>query len=251
MKKSSTILRRFFDAYDYIEYFMQKHLEGLTPEGIKQAFMIENPFGIKSPSTMKTYAGWIMNYYIKDFQRKSLDVFARFITYPNIPKTAKRELIFWRTCRKDPIAAELTRKIIFQSFIEGESYVPKDDIKSFIEQNTNFSKSTLHRTFTGYLRLLEQLGIVRFSGNKVAFRYYKPKLESVAYVVFYLLEARTPPKKILESDDFKYFLLDERGLLSYLKDMRAKGIVEFAIAGDIVRIEPKIGFEVLINAFET
>jgi len=76
-------------------------------------------------------------------------------------------------------------------------------------------------------------------------------LESVAYVVFYLLEARTPPKKILESDDFKYFLLDERGLLSYLKDMRAKGIVEFAIAGDIVRIEPKIGFEVLINAFET
>ncbi|MDN5338604.1 MAG: hypothetical protein PWQ20_1674 [Thermotogaceae bacterium] len=250
MRKTSTILRRFFDVYDYIEYFMRKHLEGFTPKDMKKAFIIENPFGIKSFSTLETYAQWIIGYYIKDFQRKSLDVFARFITSPDIPKIAKRELIFWRTCRKDSITAELTKKMIYQNFVEGESHVPKDEIKNFITKKTNFSESTIRRTLTGYLRLLERLGIVRLSGEKVELRYYIPKLESVSYVVFYLLETHTSPKKILESDDFKYFLLDERGLISYLKDMQLEGIIEFAMAGDIVRIEPKMEFEVLIDAFK-
>ncbi|HCZ06895.1 MAG TPA: hypothetical protein DHV12_07190 [Thermotogae bacterium] len=251
MRKTTTILRRFFDVYDYIKYFMQKHLDGFTPEDMKKVFITENPFGIRSLLTLQTYARWITNYYIKDFQHKSLNVFALFITSPDIPKAAKRELIFWRTCKKDRVTAELTKNIIFQSFIEGESYVSKDDIKNFIKKNTNFSESTLRKALAGYLRLLEQLGIARVSGDRVELRYYRPKLESVAYVVFYLLESHTPPGKILVSDDFKYFLLDERGFISCLKDMQAKGIVEFAMAGDIIRIEPKMEFEVLVNAFKT
>jgi hypothetical protein len=67
-------------------------------------------------------------------------------------------------------------------------------------------------------------------------------------ILYFLFNSDLSSSKILHSDDFKYLLLDERDLLSYLADMNASGTIEFAMAGNIVRLEPKIDFEVLPDA---
>ena len=80
--------------------------------------------------------------------------------------------------------------------------------------------------------------------------YFRPNKNSVMAILYFLFNSGLSPSKILHSDDFKYLLLDERDLVSYLVEMNASGIIEFAMAGNIVRLEPKIDFEVLPNALE-
>ena len=247
---SKTHLNRAFDHLDEVIYIMGEVIKGRNAEEIRKHLVEDDPFGSDSLDYRQTIANWLIGDYVKGFSPEALDVFARLMTSDRIETRTKRELLFWKNCERDSLVRAITLEQIYPAYHRAEAFLLREDVVSFIVKKMGFTEYMSDKRVTNYLAITSKLGMANANGRNIDLSYFRPNKNSVMAILYFLFNSGLSPSKILHSDDFKYLLLDERDLVSYLVEMNASGIIEFAMAGNIVRLEPKIDFEVLPNALE-
>ena len=248
MKKGYTNLARAFDALEYVKFIMSQFLNGLSPIEVKKKFIEENPFGIKTENSRVTYARWLLNDYTKTYDQFELPILARLLTQDNIPQQAKRELLFYTTCQADKLAGLLTTNYLYPAYLNSLSSIDRNELIQFVSQNTSLSRSTVERAVLGYIMLLKKLSLILTdSANTLNFKYFSPKIESFAFILFLLNHRKTSPVQIIHSTHFHYLFMSPIDVINSIRELESRNLVRFAMAGDIIRLEPKILFEELPN----
>jgi len=245
---SKTHLNRAFDHLDNVIYIMGEVIKGRNAEEIRKHLVEDDPFGSDSLDYRQTIANWLIGDYVKGFSPEALDVFARLMTSDRIETRTKRELLFWKNCERDSLVRAITLEQIYPAYHRAEAFLMREDVVGFIVKKIGFTEYMSNKRITNYLSITSKLGIAESNGKNIDLRYFRPKRESVTAVLYFLFNSKLSPSALLRADDFKYLLLDERDLLSYLADLDTSGLIEFAMAGNVVRLEPKIAFEVLPDA---
>ncbi len=245
---SKTHLNRAFDHLDNVIYIMGEVIKGRNAEEIRKHLVEDDPFNNDSREYRSYVAHWLVGDYVKGFTPSVLDVFARIMTSDRIETRTKREFLFWKNCERDSLVRALTLEQIYSAYHRGEPFLLREDLVDFIVKKAGFTKYMSDKRITNYLSITSKLGMAESNGKNIDLHFFRPGKESVTAVLYFLFNSKLSPSAILKADDFKYLLLDERDLLSYLAGLNASGLVEFAMAGDVVRLEPKIDFEVLPDA---
>lgn len=251
MKKTlTTHLGHVFYQLDYVQFVMQQILDGLKIDDVRKKFVEENPFGIKSESSRKTYMEWIKRDYIKGFKPKELMIFSKVIADKEIHPQIKREILFWKNCLSDELARSITVDFILGRY-QNTKFFKRKELYEFISERVTLNPVTVNRCVTGYLFLAKKVGIFSLKSNIYEFKFYRPQIESVIFLLFYLLNSKRTPSQIIMSEDFKYLLITENELIQILKEIQSKGLISFAMSGDVVRLDPKIEFEEIPDAIRS
>lgn len=251
MKKTlSTHLEHSFDQLRYVQFVMQRILDGLKIDEIKKEFIYKNPFAIRSENARKTYINWIMKDYVKSFKAEELITFARIIADENINPQVKREILFWKNCLSDELMRSITTNFIFERYQMNRLF-KKQELSDFVSERVTLKPVTAHKCVTGYIALVEKIGFLASKDEICQFNFYHPYIESIIFLVFYLLNSKKTPLQIIKAEDFKYLLLSEKQIIQSLKEIQSRGLISFAISGDIIRIDPKIEFEVIVDAIRS
>ena len=247
---SKTHLNRAFDHLENVIYIMGEVMKGRSAEEIKRHLVSDDPFSNSSEEYRKVVAKWLITDYVKGFSPEALKVFARIMTSETLETQTKREILFWKNSERDELVRAITLEQIFPAYHKGAAFLLREDVIDYIVKEKGFTAYMSDKRITNYLAITSKLGMASANGRNIDLNYFRPNKKSVMAILYFLFNSDLSSSKILHSDDFKYLLLDERDLLSYLADMNASGTIEFAMAGNIVRLEPKINFEVLPNALE-
>ena len=245
---SKTHLNRAFDHLDEVIYIMGEVIKGRNAEEIRKHLVEDDPFGNDSREYRSYVAHWLVSDYVRGFTPAALGVFARIMTSDSIETQTKREILFWKNCERDELVRAITLEQVYPAYHRGEPFLLREDVVDFVVKKAGFTKYMSDKRITNYLSITSKLGMAESNGKNIDLHFFRPKRESVTAVLYFLFNSKLSPSAILKADDFKYLLLDERDLLSYLAGLNASGIIEFAMAGDVVRLEPKIDFEVLLDA---
>ena len=245
---SRTHLDRAFDHLDNVIYIMREVIKGRNAVEIRKHLVEDDPFDNSSEKYRKEVTSWLIGDYVKGFTPAALEVFARIMTSDRIETRTKRELLFWKNCERDSLVRLLTLEQIYPAYHNGAAFLLREDMVDFIVKKAGFTEYMSDKRIANYLSITSRLGMAEASGKNITLHFFRPGKESVTAVLYFLFSSGLSPSAILRADDFKYLLLEERDLLSYLADLAASGVIEFAMAGNIVRLEPKIDFEVLPDA---
>jgi len=161
-----------------------------------------------------------------------------------VGEKARREILLYRLCRKSFTTYRLTLKVLFPNYKNGMTYLGKDKILNFLKNKQKTTKSvgdwteaTLDKIATKYLTTMKKFAYLEGSQKK-KINYFSPELESFTYALYDLLDRGKPPKKIINSDRFKLFMLQEDDVLNYLERAGNAGYVKFGQAGDVYEIHP-------------
>ncbi len=248
-KRKFTHLGHTPDDLEYVQFVMKEIVNGTKIDEIKRKFVEENPLGIKTESTRKGYINWIISGYVKGFKQKELEIFAKVISDERVHPQTKKEIMFWKNCRSDDLVRKITLDFTFKKF-HNAKYFERKELFNFVSQEVS-NPSTANKHVSGYLALLRGMGVISSEKNFHEFRFYRPNIESMIFLLFHLLNSKQTPSQILKADDFKYLLVSERELISMLKEIQFRGLISFAMSGDIIKLEPKIEFEAVPNAIRS
>jgi hypothetical protein len=245
---SKTHLNRAFEHLDEVIYIMGEVIKGRNAEEIRKHLVEDDPFGNDSREYRSYVAHWLVSDYVRGFTPAALGVFARIMTSDSIETQTKREILFWKNCERDELVRAITLEQVYPAYHRGEPFLLREDVVDFVVKKAGFTKYMSDKRITNYLSITSKLGMAESNGKNIDLHFFRPKRESVTAVLYFLFNSKLSPSALLRADDFKYLLLDERDLLSYLADLDTSGLIEFAMAGNVVRLEPKIAFEVLPDA---
>lgn len=245
-----THLNRAFDHLDTVIYIMNEVRKGKNAREIKRHLVEDNPFSNRSREHRSLVANWLVSDFVSGFSAKALSVFAEIMVSEKIGSQLKREVLFWKTCERDALARELTVDPIYAAYHTNAPSISLDALIDVASTKAGLSQTTARRCLSGFLSIAAGVGFLSPTEKTVKLNFFRPKQNAVAGVLFFLFDSGLPPVKILRAEDFKYLLLDDTALLSILSDLRSAGMIAFASAGNVVRLEPKIPFERLPHVFE-
>jgi hypothetical protein len=245
-----THMNRAFDHLDTVSYVMNEVQKGKNAKEIKRHLVENDPFSHRSREYRSLVANWLVSDFVSGFSAKALSVFAEIMVSEKIGSQLKREVLFWKTCERDALARELTLGPIYTAYHAHEPNISTDALIDVAITKGGLSQTTARRCVSGFLSIASNVGFLSPTEKIFNLNFFRPKQNAVAAVLFFLFDSGLPPVKILHAPDFKYLLLDDNALLSILSDLRSAGVIAFASAGNVVRLEPKIPFEVMPDAFE-
>lgn len=248
--QAKTHLNRGYDHFPHVVHIMARVIQGQSPEEIRRHIVEEDPFGASSREYRGHIANWLISDFVRGFAEDALKVFARVMTSDGIQTQIKRELLFWKTCQRDRLAREITIGPVFQAYFRGDPFILKDDIIQTVMQKIGLQKPTALRSTDGYLHIATKLGFLNYGESRLDLQFYRPHQKSVLAILSFLIHSGLSPAKLLQAQDFQYLLLDERDLISCLADLGSAGLIDFAMAGNIVRLEPTFRFEELPHVLE-
>lgn len=237
-------MNRLFDHLEYVIYIMNRVLEGWDSKRIKDDLIQKDPFSFDSSEYRRIISNWLIRDYVESFSKAELTVFSKLMTSNDLNEQTKREILFWKNCQRDDLVREITLNQIYIAYHKNESFIFRKDLMNYIIETTGYTKTTAKECVTRYITVVSKLGIVERNNEMINLKYFRPKKESVATILFFLFNRDVPPSKILQAEGFKYLLLDNQDIIDFLSEFNTEGLIEFAMAGDVVRLEPKIDFEV-------
>ena len=245
-----THMNRAFDHLDTVIYVMNEVQKGKNAKEIKRHLVEDDPFSHRSREYRSVVSNWLVSDFVTGFSAKALPIFAKMMVSERTSSQLKREILFWKTCERDALARELTLGPIYTAYHAHEPNISTDALIDIAITKGGLSQTTARRCVENYFTLAKKVGFLSSIGSVSNLNFFRPKQNAVAAVLFFLFDSGLSPVQILRAPDFKYLLLDDNALLSILSDLRSVGVIAFASAGNVVRLEPKIAFEVLPDAFE-
>ncbi|HNW47647.1 MAG TPA: hypothetical protein PKN02_09635 [Thermotogota bacterium] len=244
-----THLNRAYDHLDSIIYIMNEVCKGKNAKEIKKRLVEDDPFSTSSREYRSLVAHWLVADFVTGFSPKALQVFARLMVSDALSSQLKREVLFWKTCERDAVARELTLSAIYTAYHAGVPSIPEAVLYDVVREKAGLAETTVKRCVGGFLAIAANVGFLSRADATVKLNFFRPKLNAVAAILYFLFDSELPPAQIPRAPDFKFLLLDEAAVLSSLSDLRSAGMISFASAGNVVRLEPKIPFEVLPDVF--
>jgi hypothetical protein len=165
---------------------------------------------------------------------------ARFVAHNQNPTTIRLALLF-EFCQSDHLLRDTILGCIYPRYEGGFSGVGKGEIQAFFDQLapehpevTTWSPQTRDKVVSNILSILRDFGLLEGTQRKQFARLYIP-IEAFVYALYRQRDrgAVTAPE-VVESDDWRLFLLDRNDVLALLTEASSAGHVVFKHQADVM-----------------
>ena len=201
---------------------------------------------ILAKDTLRTRrATWevIHQRFISGRDKECVLLLARLIS-SSLPERARHLILFYELARALPLVYDLTVGCLFALYQDGRTGVDKADVLRWLGQAAagghsevdRWSPQTRSRVVSHYLALARDFGLVEGVQRKVFTKIYVP-LPAFLYVLYSLKDQGLPAKSIVQSSDFRLFLMDLDDVVLLLYEASRRGYVQFQQAGEIYDLD--------------
>lgn len=165
---------------------------------------------------------------------------ARLVNSP-LPEQAKHLILFHELAKATPLVYDLTVGALYDMYHAGRSSVTKADILQWLEgaeeaghdEIGGWSPQTRGKVASNYLTIVRDFGLLEGKQRKTFTTLYVP-LPAFVYVLYRLKDEGQNATSIMESPDFRLFLMEQRDVVLLLEEAARASFVTFQQAGDIV-----------------
>lgn len=181
----------------------------------------------------------IFTRYFSGRDEESIRRLARVVN-SSLPEQARHLILFYELAKATPLVYDITVDALYKMYQEGRSAVTKGDILAWLEEAEQaghdeiegWSPQTRGKVASNYLTIVRDFGLLEGKRRKVFAPLYVP-LPTFLYVLYRLKDEGQSTTSILQSPDFRLFLMDERDIALLLEEATRAGYVTYQSAGDI------------------
>ena len=212
---------------------------GYSPDEVREAVIQDDLLDRRTVQSRKT--GWseIRRRYISDREPEHVTTLARFVT--QCPNTAAVDLVlFYEYCQVDALLYDLTAYCTYELYQNARTGMDKVDVSEWLSRQEDvhpeiaqWSPRTRGRLTNGYLSTILEFGLLKGTKRQKQFhKLYVPR-EAFVYALYHQKDRGIEGKALIQSTDWRLFLLNESEVVFLLEDAANGGFVNFRRAGDI------------------
>ena len=215
---------------------------GRHPDQVRQAVMEEDLLDQRTRQSRKTYWGEVFRRYISGRDPGHVSDLARLVARCPNP-TAVDLVLFYEYCQVDALLYDLTACCAYELYHGARTAIDKVDVNEWLSRQEEahpeiaaWSPRTRGRLTAGYLSTIRDFGLVRGTKQKEFHKMYLPR-EAFVYALYHQQDRGLRGKSLVQSTDWRLFLLGESDVIFHLEDAANGGFVRFRRAGDIYDLQ--------------
>jgi len=215
---------------------------GRGPDQVRRTVMEEDLLDQRTRQSRKTYWGEVFRRYISGRDPEHVSDLARIVARCPNP-TAVDLVLFYEYCQVDALLYDLTACCTYKLYHGARTAIDKVDVNEWLSRQeeahpeiTAWSPRTRGRLTAGYLSTIRDFGLVRGTKRKEFHKMYLPR-EAFVYALYHQQDRGLQGKSLVQSTDWRLFLLGESDVIFHLEDAANGGFVRFRRAGNIYDIQ--------------
>lgn len=211
---------------------------GRNPDQVRQAVMEDGLLDHRTQISRSTAWGEVFRRYISGRDPEHVATLARMVAHCPNP-TAVDLVLLYEYCQVDDLLYDLTAHCTYELYQSARTAIDKVDINEWLSQQetshpeiVSWSPQTRGRLVRGYLSTIRDLGLVTGTKQKEFHKLYVPR-EAFVYALYHQRDRGIQGKALIQSTDWRLFLLSEGEVIFLLDDAANGGFIHFRHAGDI------------------
>jgi hypothetical protein len=154
-----------------------------------------------------------------------------------------KPILLWHMTRDEFLLRDFLIKWLFPTFVSGAYRVRTEDLYDHLHSigrrggttEHAWSNTTVNRVAAALLKMAVDFGLLRGSVGKEFASYHLPE-RSFLYLLYVLQEEMRSPRKVLESEDWRMFLMLPSDVERELLRLHQYRKLDYQIAGSIVQL---------------
>jgi len=154
-----------------------------------------------------------------------------------------KPLLLWHITRDEFLLRDFLLSYLFPAFVSGTYYIRTEDLYAHLQSigkrggttEHTWRKTTLNRVATALLKISVDFGLLRGSVVKEFASYHLPE-RSFLYLLYAIREQMRSPRKLLESEDWRMFLMTSTDVERELLLLHQYRKLDYHVAGSIVEL---------------
>jgi hypothetical protein len=211
---------------------------GRHPDEVRQAVIEEDLLDQRTRESRKTYWGEVFRRYISGRDPEYVANLARIVARCPNP-TVVNLILFYEYCQVDALLYDLTAYFTYELYQAARTAIDKVDVNEWLSRQeaehpeiSRWSPRTRGRLVNGYLSTIRDFGLVRGAKRKEFHKMYVPR-EAFVYALYHQKDRGFRGKSLIQSIDWRLFLLSESEVVFLLEDAASGGFVHFRHAGNV------------------
>jgi len=163
------------------------------------------------------------------------------------PAEIINRILYFHAAMSDPLIHDFAAEMLWSKYHRGLQEVSVDETRDWINKKIAegrtmepWSEETLKRSARGLMSALRDYGILNGIKHKQIAPIYVP-IGAFCYIAFYLHSLRLSGKSLLESVEWRLFLLEARDVEKLLIEAHQLHLLEYRAAGCVIRIDFPVG----------
>lgn len=154
-----------------------------------------------------------------------------------------KPILLWHMTRDEFLLRDFLIKWLFPTFVSGTYRVRTEDVYEHLRSVGRrggttehiWSGMTLTRVAAALLKMAVDFGLLRGSAHKEFASYHLPE-RSFLYLLYALREESHSPRKVLESEDWRMFLMQPSDVERELLRLHQYRKVDYQVAGSLIQL---------------
>jgi hypothetical protein len=199
----------------------------------------ENFIGARTTTWLRDVAK-VLN---RRFEPSDRDLPLAILAKRGCPIEEWKPLLLWHITRDEFLLRDFLLHFLFPAYASGTYCLRTEDISEYLQSIGKrggttehlWSKTTLNRVAAALLKIAVDFGLLRGSVVKEFTSYHLPE-RSFQYLLYAIREEIHSPRKILESIDWRMFLMTSSDVERELLLLHQYRKLEYQVAGSIVEL---------------
>jgi hypothetical protein len=199
----------------------------------------ENFIGASTTTWLRDVA-WVLN---RRFDPNVRDLPLVLLAKGGCPIEEWKPLLLWHITRDEFLLNDFLCNWLFPLFVSGAYRVRTEDLYEHLQSigsrggktEHEWSKTTVNRVAAALLKMAVDFGLLRGSLVKEFASYHLPE-RSFLYLLYAIREEMNSPRKVLESEDWKMFLMLSSDVERELLRLHQYRKLDYQVAGSLVEL---------------
>ena len=159
------------------------------------------------------------------------------------PAESINHILYFHTAMSDPLIHDFAADFISCKYRAGLQGISVDETAEWIKKNISagktvrpWSDNTIQKSARGLMSALRDFGMLKGLRNKQIAAIYVP-VGAFCYIAFYLHLLGLSGKRLLESPEWRLFLLEAQDVERLFIDAHQVHLLEYRAAGSVIRID--------------
>lgn len=211
---------------------------GQSVEQVRHAVIEEDSLDTGTRSSRQTVWHEFYRRYVSGRSDAHIAALARMVTHCTTP-LAQNLILLYEYCQADALFYDLTADCTYTLYQDARTSIGKVEVNDWLTRQeaehpelAQWSPQVRGRLVRGYLATIRDFGLVAGTKQKDFYKLYVPR-EAFVYALYHQQARAIEGKALVESRDWRLFLMSQPEVLFMLEDAAKGGFVHFRYTGDI------------------
>ena len=199
----------------------------------------DNFIGARTATWLRDVA-WVLN---RRFDPNTRDRPLALLAKNGCPIDEWKPLLLWHITRDEFLLRDFLVNCLFPTFVSGTYCIRTEDLYAHLQSigkrggtiEHAWSKTTVNRVAAALLKIAVDFGLLRGSVVKEFASYHLPE-RSFLYLLYAIREEIPSPRKVLESEDWRMFLMTPADVERELLLLHQYRKLDYHVAGSIIEL---------------